>query len=142
MTLTIELRPETERRLRKAARTSGMDTQKFVQHFLEIQFLTETTEVHRNGRETELLQQLELDLPEAKWRRYRKLSKKLLAEQRSATGEKFLSAGEYEELLALTQQVEAANVKRIERLSELARLRHVSLPELMKQLGIKTPEPE
>lgn len=56
--------------------------------------------------------------------------------------DRFRAAGEYEELLALTQQVEAANVKRIERLSELAKLRKTSLPELMKQLGIKTPEPE
>ncbi len=142
MTLTIELQPDTERHLRKAARSSGMDTQEFVQLFLEVQFPTETKETHLNGRERELLQQLELDLPEAKWRRYRKLSKKLLAEQRSAAGEKFLAAGEYEELLELTQQVEAANVKRIERLSELAKLRKTSVPELMKQLGIKTPEPE
>ena len=142
MTLTIELRPETERRVRKAARSSGLDTQEFVQRYLEVQFPTETKEAHLNRRETELLQQLELDLPEARWRRYRKLSKKLLAEQRSAAGEKFLAAGEHEELLTLTQQVEAANVKRIERLSELAKLRKTSLPELMQQLGITTPEPE
>ena len=142
MTITIELRPETEHRLRKAARSSGMDTQEFVQRYLEVQFPTEKNETHISAREAELLQQIELDIPETAWRRYRKLSKKLLAEQRSAAGEKFLAAGEYEELLTLTQQVEAANVKRIERLSELAKLRKLSLPELMKQLGIKTPEPE
>lgn len=142
MTLTIKLRPETESRLRKVARSSGLDTQEFVQRYLEVQFPGEPVASQFSPREAELLQQLELDLPEARWRRYRKLSKKLLAEQRSAAGEKFLAAGEYEELLELTQQVEAANVKRIERLSELARLRKVSLPELMKQLGIKTPEPE
>lgn len=141
MTLTIELRPETERRLRKAARSSGMDTQEFVQHYLEVQFPSKAVS-HLSTREAELLQQIELDVPEATWRRYRKLSKKLRAEQRSAAGEKFLAAGEYEELLVLTQQVEAANVKRIERLSELAKLRNISLPELMKQLGIKTPAPE
>ncbi len=102
MTLTIELRPETERRLRKAARSSGMDTQEFVQRYLEIQFPGEPAALRLSAREAELLQQIELDLPEATWRRYRKLSKKLLAEQRSADGEKFLAAGEYEELLALT----------------------------------------
>ena len=142
MTLTIELEPETERRLRQAARSSGLDTQEFVQRYLEVQFPREPAASHLSAREAELLQQIELDLPEATWRRYRKLAKKLLAEQRSAAGEKFLAAGEYEELLALTQQVEAANVKRIERLSELAKLRKVSLPELMKQLGLKTPAPE
>lgn len=142
MTLTIELRPETESRLRIMARSSGLDTQQFVQRYLEVQFPSEPIASQFSPREAELLQQIELDLPEARWRRYRKLSKKLLAEQRSAAGEKFLVAGEYEELLELTQQVEAANVKRIERLIELAKLRKVSLPELMKQLGIKTPEPE
>lgn len=142
MTLTIELRPETESRLRKVASSSGLDTQEFVQRYLEVQFRSEPAASQFSPREAELLQQIELDLPEARWRRYRKLSKKLLAEQRSATGEKSLVAGEYEELLELTEQVEAANAKRIERLIELARLRKVSLPELMKQLGIKTPEPE
>ncbi|MBL8188452.1 MAG: hypothetical protein JNK38_10620, partial [Acidobacteria bacterium] len=124
------------------AHSSGLDTQEFVQRYLEVQFSGEPVASQFSPREAELLQQIELDLPEARWRRYRKLSKKLLAEQRSAAGEKFLAAGEYEELLELTQQVEAANVKRIERLSELARLRKISLPELKKQLGIKTPEPE
>lgn len=142
MTITIELKPETEKRVRKAALSSGMQTQEFVQHYLNLQFPIETSEPHISARETELLQQLELDIPEATWRRYRKLCEKLRAEQWSVTGEKYLAAGEYEELMALTHEVEAANVERVKRLIELSQIRHTSVPELMVQLGIKTPEPE
>ena len=84
MTFTIELKPETERRLRKAARSSGMDTQEFVQRYLEVQFPGEPAALRLSAREAELLQQIELDLPEATWRRYRKLSNEATRNQLAA----------------------------------------------------------
>lgn len=65
MTLTIELRPETKSRLRKVASSSGLDTQQFVQRYLEVQFPSEPVASQFSPREAELLQQIELDLPEA-----------------------------------------------------------------------------
>lgn len=50
-----------------------------------------------------------------------------------------LADGEYDELLRLTEQVEALDAKRAGHLVELARLRRTSLPELMTELGIKPP---
>jgi hypothetical protein len=59
-----------------------------------------------------------------------------LLEKRDA---RTLTPEEYQELLALTDQVEAFNVERVQALADLARLRQVSLPEVMRQLGLDTP---
>ena len=59
-----------------------------------------------------------------------------LLEKRDA---RTLTPAEYEELLALTDQVEAWNVERVQALADLARLRQVSLPELTRQLGLASP---
>ncbi len=48
-----------------------------------------------------------------------------------------LTQPEYEELLRLTEQVEAWDAKRVGLLAELARSRKTTLPALMKDLGIK-----
>jgi len=48
-----------------------------------------------------------------------------------------LTPAEYQELLALTDQVEAFNVERVKALADLAQLRQVSLPEVMRQLGLQ-----
>jgi hypothetical protein len=59
-----------------------------------------------------------------------------LLEKRDA---RTLTPEEYQELLALTDQVEAFNVERVQALADLAQLRQVSLPEVMRQLGLDTP---
>ena len=51
-----------------------------------------------------------------------------------------ITTDEHIELLRLTEQVERRNVDRISALADLARLRGVSLPEVMGQLGIKKPK--
>ena len=48
-----------------------------------------------------------------------------------------LDATEHQELLDLSDRVEAMNVARVESLTKLAALRHVSLRELMQQLHIQ-----
>ena len=62
-----------------------------------------------------------------------------LLEKRDA---RTLTPEEYQELLALTDQVEAFNVERVKALADLAQLRQVSLPEVMRQLGLDTPASE
>lgn len=51
-----------------------------------------------------------------------------------------ITTDEHIELLWLTEQVERRNVDRVSALADLARLRGVSLPEVMGQLGIKKPQ--
>jgi len=50
-----------------------------------------------------------------------------------------LTSEEQEELLRLVDESEAFTVRRLEALGELAQLRQLTLPALMKQLGLKAP---
>mgnify|MGYP000222532501 CR=1 FL=1 len=50
-----------------------------------------------------------------------------------------LTPEEQEELIQLSDEAEAFDVERLKALSELAQLRQVALPRLMKQLGLKAP---
>jgi hypothetical protein len=50
-----------------------------------------------------------------------------------------LTPEEQEELLHLVDESEAFTVRRLEALGELAQLRQVTVPVLMKQLGLKVP---
>lgn len=51
--------------------------------------------------------------------------------------ERTLTAEEYSELLHLTDQVESLEAERVKHLIELAKLRQVSLDEVMRQLGLQ-----
>jgi hypothetical protein len=59
----------------------------------------------------------------------------LIEKRRAGT----ITTDEYTELLELTDEVETLHAQRIEHLAELARLRGISLAEVMQQLGIQTP---
>ena len=78
--------------------------------------------------EAELLLCINSRHPEAVQRHYDELIAKRDAET--------LSEVEHDELLRLTQQVEAFDVARVEALSKLAARRGVTLSELMHQLGM------
>jgi len=82
-------------------------------------------------KESELLVKINQSLPADLQRLY----DELIAKRRESA----LSEAEYDELLRLTEQVEAFDVKRVEYLAELARSRKTTLRALMKDLGIKTP---
>ena len=79
-------------------------------------------------RETNLLQQINADLPDATWQRYRHLSTLRRAEQ--------LSESEYAELLRLSDVIDKRHAQRMEALAHLAALRGQSLDEVMRTLGI------
>jgi hypothetical protein len=85
--------------------------------------------LHLSRAETELLQKINLGLSEQQWRRYREL----IAKRRAET----LAAEEQRELIALSDQIEQANARRMENLIALAKLRQVSLETQMNELGIK-----
>lgn len=51
-----------------------------------------------------------------------------------------LTSEEHSELLGLVNQLENAEAQRVEHLGKLARLRGISVPTLMQNLGIKPPE--
>ncbi len=54
--------------------------------------------------------------------------------------EEMITPAEYRELLDLTDKSENLNAQRVAALADLARLRGVSLPEVMDQLGLRASE--
>jgi hypothetical protein len=81
-----------------------------------------------NFLEAELLQRINQSLPSEAWRRY----ETLVARRQAET----LMPEEQTELIALSDQLEAFNVHRLEALTELAQLRGLAVPALMTQLGL------
>ncbi len=81
--------------------------------------------------ESELLLQINQGIPATLHRRYQELAEKRDAEM--------LSNLEYEELLELSDHIEDFTVQRLEALTKLAALRHVSLQQVMDELGIQAP---
>ncbi len=142
MTLTIELQPEIETRLREAVQLSGRAAPDLVHYLLEKALPQNSNEPRASAQEARLLQKINLGIAEPVWLRYRALRTRLHALQNGAAEAAALSAEEYAELLRLTEQVEKANVERVQNLAELARLRQVSLPEVMRQLGLQPPDCE
>src|SRR5439155_25876716 len=83
----------------------------------------------RFQREAELLDIIFQKKSAAFRRRYDRLNTKRKGFQ--------LTPAEHEELLRLIDEAQAFDVRYVEALAELAKLRQVSLPELMEQLGLK-----
>lgn len=80
-------------------------------------------------REAELLLKINQGLPSATQQRLNELVNNRRAET--------ISAKELRELKKLTDQIEKSDAKRLELLTELARLRDVPIRKLIKQLGLK-----
>jgi hypothetical protein len=81
--------------------------------------------------EADLLQKINQGLPTDQQARFSQLIEGRMAEA--------LTSDEHDELLRITEQVEAMNVKRITYLAKLAQLRQTSLNGLMTDLGIGSP---
>ena len=81
--------------------------------------------------ETELLLKINQSLSAYVQQRFNELVVKRQAET--------LTPEEHQELLQLTDQIEKSDAKRVQYLTELARLRGTSLTALMKDLGIRPP---
>jgi hypothetical protein len=81
------------------------------------------------SNEADLLRQINRDISPDVLSRYNELFGKRQAET--------LTPAEYTELLTLTNQVEQREAERVSALAELAKLRQISLSELMTALSIQ-----
>lgn len=124
MIITLELPPDVERQLQRAARTQGKDIAAYllenVQRHLRQDILPET--------EANLLQAINAPIePEIRQQRDALLA---LQKQRELTG------AEQETLTHLIDTVELATAKRWQSLAELAVRRGLSLAEIAQELEI------
>lgn len=87
--------------------------------------------INLSAREAELLREIYRDKRPGFQERFDLLRRK----RQSFT----LTTEEHAELLRLVDEAEAFTVRRVEALGELAMLRQMTLPALMRQLGLKAP---
>ena len=132
MSLSIDIAPDLQVRLNKEAARSGMDSGAYIARLLEEQLgRNRRSKARLSDRESILLEKVNFGLSAETWLRYHELIAKRQDEM--------LTTAEQASLVALSDQIEALNAQRLEALAELARLRGVSLPILMTELGIKVP---
>lgn len=131
MSITVEINPVLEKKLREKAARKGVGLNHFIQTELEkIVAKEDIPYSHRVGKEeSKLLQKINLGLSAAFWEKYREFIR--IKETR------ILNETELTEFIRMTDQVEAANARRMRYLVELANLREIPLRQLMDDLGIK-----
>src|SRR5438046_98647 len=126
MTLTLEISPELEKTLRAIAEREGVAPDRYVLDVLEERLDRDRhLPPHLPRAEATLLQRINEGLPEPTWERYEVLKGKRDAETLTDT--------EHAELIRLVNEVEGWNVRRLEAVAELAKLRGVGFPDLVKQ---------
>lgn len=133
MTIVIDLAPELESQIRQAAAQVGLSPDAY-----SVESVTNRLQQVRHRQsgakrlskvEANLIQQINQSLSQIEWLRYRELIGKRQAET--------LTPEEQSELIARSDQIEEANVKRMEYVAELAQVRKTTIPLLMKELGLK-----
>lgn len=125
MVVTLEVSPELESRLKRAAQFSGQDTAGFILDVLE----SRLAERKPRSEELWLIEQISKGLPEQTWQKFDELRQVAKAEE--------MSPDQQQELIAITDQIEAADALRLEHLASLAQLRGVPIAEVMLELGIE-----
>lgn len=126
-TIQIEANLSFEQLLNAARQMSRQELAQFAERVLLLRAQREARVLP--SAEAELLLQINHPVPAAMQDRYDELLKRRDA--------RTLSTAEQEELLQLTDQIELLEAERVKHLIELARLRQVSLDEVMKQLGLE-----
>lgn len=133
MAIIIELAPELENQIRQAAARSGLSPDAYILESVQERLHITSPLPHRARRlpdaEADLLQKINGSLSQIAWTRYREL----LAKRQAET----LTPPEQTELIALSDQIEEANVQRLTYLAALAELRKTTMPALMKELGLQ-----
>ena len=125
-TVQLEAELTTEQLLKAAAQLDAAALDQFVAHLMALRARRQAP--YLSSAEAGLLLRINRGLPEDLRLRYNEL----IARRKAAA----LTPQEQNELLTLTDQVEKQEADRAEALANLARLRKVSLPTLMNDLGI------
>lgn len=127
--LQVETELSTDKLLKAVEQLSQPELERFA---FQVIALRARRQVHSLPQaEAKLLLKINEGLPPEAQRRY----DELVAKRRMES----LTPDEYDELLRLTDQIENLEAHRMEYLAELARLRKVSLTDLMQSLDIRPP---
>lgn len=126
MSITIDLPPSLEQKLRATASAAGQNIDAYILRLLEKNVQGQPG-LEKN-QTIALLQIINRGLPPEAWNRFHSL-----VEKRDA---RIITDVELAELIELTDSIDVAHAQRMEALVELALLQNKPLEELMKELGI------
>ena len=126
-TLKIEAQISTLDLFQAVQQLSQPELDNFVEQIL--QFKAQKKAPNLSQQESELLLKINQNLPRELEQQYQVLMEKRHQET--------LTELEYQQLLELTEQVEKYQSQRIEYLTQLAQIRHVSLSNLIIEMGLK-----
>ncbi len=127
MSLVVDLPPEMETQVRRAAESEGVDVSTFLRDAAAARLRPAAPP--QSMSETELLAKITEGFSEDFWRRYR-----VLVAKREAGA---LSRAEREELVGFSDRTEARAAERLVYLTELAARRGTTVKALMTTLGIR-----
>ncbi|TXH68243.1 MAG: hypothetical protein E6Q83_14215 [Thiothrix sp.] len=129
-TIQIMSQVSTEQLLRGVASLPADEFEEFVDKVLALRAKLKVPSIP--NQEAQLLHQINQGLSAQDQARFSNLEQKRKDET--------LTDVEHQELLKLIEQIEQFTVSRMQALTKLAALRQVSVPDLMRDLGIKTPD--
>ena len=115
--------------LQEVAKLDPQEFEHFFNQVLALRAQRQSQTLSR--REAELLKQINLGIAPTTWQRYDVLK----AKRQAAT----LTDPEHTELIAIGNQIEEANARRIAALTELATMYGTSLKKVMDRFGIQAP---
>ncbi len=130
MTIQLNVNSELERQLKKVASQLGLTPDTYIMRLLQKDLQTHAAPARLSPEESKLLKKINSSLSTIEWERYRVLLAKRDAEE--------LDAQEQAELVALSDEIEEANARRMKAVAELARLRKTTVPALVESLGLSS----
>ena len=125
----VEAQLSTDELLKAIGQLDQPELEQFMYQIIELRACRQAPSLPQD--EAKLLLKINQGISPEVQKRYDELVAKRRAES--------LTADEYDELLLLTDQIENLEVRRMEYLTELARLRQTSLTKLMEDFGIHPP---
>lgn len=127
--ITLQLPPELEQQLRTEAAKQGINPDRYILNALQDRLQTSLHLAPALSKtEADLLEQINLGLSSDRWEEYHSL----MAKRRAA----ILTEAEHARLIAISDEIEEANVPRIRALIALAQLQGRDISTLMQDLGI------
>jgi len=127
--ITLQLSSELEQQLRTEAARHGINPDRYILNALQERLQDSSRpKASLPKAEADLLQQINLGLSVERWEEYHSL----LAKRRAET----LTADDHAKLIAISDQIEQANVQRVSALVTLAEMQGTDLSTLMRSLGI------
>ena len=126
--MAVHLEITTENLLNAVVQMPENEFKRFVENAKKLR--TKHNKQTLSTTETNLILKINSVFAEFPHQKYKELNAKFESDS--------LSQNEYQELLKMSDEREILNAKRLEYIGELSKIRHQTLEDIMKQLGIKT----